>query len=284
MIETNNLIIRKFTSNDWKDLSEILTDEKVVYYEPYDVFTVEQCKLEAINFSKSDNFYAVELKSNSKVIGKIYFNNEHHFDTFELGYTFNAKYQGLGYAKESSLAIMDYAFKNLNARRIVAYVDTTNERSWHLLERLGMSREGCNKATSYKFVDENNNPIWKDTFSYAILKDEFYNKKSSSKKDFITPPNHVNFLAKKIFDNLGSYEILDGSIAYLDTNGGGPLKNHSHEHKHLFIVIKGQAKVILDSSEVIINENESYLVESNVSHSVWNNISDTTIMLGITLK
>ena len=31
-------------------------------------------------------------------------------------------------------------------------------------------------------------------------------------------------------------------------------------------------------------ENESYLVESNVSHSVWNNINDETIMLGITLK
>ena len=33
-----------------------------------------------------------------------------------------------------------------------------------------------------------------------------------------------------------------------------------------------------------IIRNNSYLVESNVSHSVWNNISDTTIMLGITLK
>ncbi len=62
------------------------------------------------------------------------------------------------------------------------------------------------------------------------------------------------------------------------------IKNHSHEHKHLFVVIKGQAKVLLDDDEVIINENESYLVESNVLHSVWNNINDTTIMLGITLK
>lgn len=174
MIETNNLIIRKFTPDDWKDLSEILTDKDVVYYEPYNIFTVEQCKNEAINFSQSDNFFAVVLKSDNKVIGKIYFNNEHHFDTFELGYTFNAKYQGLRYAKESSLAIMDYAFKNFNARRIIAYADTTNERSWRLLERLGMRREGYHKATSYKFVDESNNPIWQDMFSYAILKDEFY--------------------------------------------------------------------------------------------------------------
>ena len=55
---------------------------------------------------------------------------------------------------------------------------TSSSTSWHLLERLGMRREGYHKATSYKFVDENNSPIWKDTFSYAILKDEFYDKKS----------------------------------------------------------------------------------------------------------
>ena len=36
---------------------------------------------------------------------------------------------------------------------------------------------------------------------------------------FITPPNHINFLAKKLFAGMG--EIIDGSIAYLDENGGG---------------------------------------------------------------
>ena len=178
MIETKNLIVRKFTPNDWEDLSKILTDELVTYFEPYDTFTVEQCKDEAINFSNSDNFFAVVLKPENKVIGKLYFNDEHHFDTFELGYTFNREYQGLGYAKESSFAIMDYAFKHLNARRIIAYVDVNNERSWRLLERLGMRREGYHKKTSYKFLDDNNNPICQYNFSYAILKDEFLNKEN----------------------------------------------------------------------------------------------------------
>lgn len=103
-------------------------------------------------------------------------------------------------------------------------------------------------------------------------------------KEFITPSNHVNFLAKKVFNNLGNYEIVDGSIAYVGKDGGGPLENHSHEHKHLFIVVKGEAKIILDNETIIVKENQHYLVESNVKHSVWNNISDTTIMLGITLK
>lgn len=42
------------------------------------------------------------------------------------------------------------------------------------------------------------------------------------KKDFMTSPEHVNFEAKKLFDNVG--EIIDGSIAYINLKGGGPIK------------------------------------------------------------
>jgi len=99
---------------------------------------------------------------------------------------------------------------------------------------------------------------------------------------FITPPNHVNFLAKKLFDNSG--EIINGSIAYLDANGGGPAELHAHAHNHLFIVVKGEAKVVFNDKHIIIHENESYLVQGNIPHSVWNNRPETTIMIGISVK
>jgi hypothetical protein len=35
---------------------------------------------------------------------------------------------------------------------------------------------------------------------------------------------------------------------------------------------------------VIVKENESYLVEGKLPHSVWNNTSDDTIMVGISVK
>ena len=101
-------------------------------------------------------------------------------------------------------------------------------------------------------------------------------------KDFVTPPDHLNFLAKKLFGDVG--EIIDGAIAYLEENGGGPTVLHTHEHNHLFIVVKGEAKVILNGEEKIIKENESFLVDGNIPHNVWNNTSDTTIMIGISVK
>ena len=100
--------------------------------------------------------------------------------------------------------------------------------------------------------------------------------------DFITPPNHVNFKAKKLFGEMGT--IIDGSIAYIDLNGGGPTEQHTHEHNHLFIVTKGEAKIALGDSEVIVKKDEAFLVEGKTPHSVWNNISGETVMIGISVK
>ncbi len=47
--------------------------------------------------------------------------------------------------------------------------------------------------------------------------------------NFVTPPEHINFLAKNLFGNCG--EIINGSIAYLEPNGGGPVQLHTHEHE-----------------------------------------------------
>ncbi len=82
----------------------------------------------------------------------------------------DGNYWGKGYATESLKAIIAFAFLNLSARRIVAMCDPQNTRSWRLLERVGMRREGTLRQNVYFFVDENNTPIWKDTYEYAILK------------------------------------------------------------------------------------------------------------------
>lgn len=97
---------------------------------------------------------------------------------------------------------------------------------------------------------------------------------------FHTPPDHVGFLAKKIFNNTD--RITDGSIAYLAPNGGGPVQPHSHAHNHFFYVIKGEARVDYEDKIVIIKENSSCLVDGTKLHSVWNNLDSETIMLGFT--
>ena len=100
-------------------------------------------------------------------------------------------------------------------------------------------------------------------------------------QEFITPPKHVNFRAKKLFGEMG--RIVDGSVAYIDLNGGGPTELHTYEHNHLFIVTEGEARVQLGEETVIIHKDEAFLVEGHIPHSCWNNIDSLTKMIGITV-
>lgn len=102
------------------------------------------------------------------------------------------------------------------------------------------------------------------------------------KKDFVTPPGHTGFRAKKLFAESGT--ILDGAIACLEPGGGGPQPPHTHEHDHLFIVVKGEAKIVLDDRSIIVKENDSFLVEGRIPHAVWNNAESETVMIGITVR
>lgn len=99
---------------------------------------------------------------------------------------------------------------------------------------------------------------------------------------FITPPNHINFKVKKLFGEMGT--ILDGSIAYIDCNGGGPIEPHTHQHNHLFIVTQGEAKIKLADQEIILKKDEAFLVKGFIPHSIWNNLAEETVMIGISIK
>ena len=102
------------------------------------------------------------------------------------------------------------------------------------------------------------------------------------REGFMTPPNHINYEAKKLFENVG--QIIDGSIAYINLKGGGPTEQHTHEHNHLFIVTKGEAKVLLGEEQVIIHQDEAFLVKGTIPHSVWSNQEQETVMIGISVK
>lgn len=170
-IESKRLIIRRFNERDWRDLYEYLSDEEVIFYEPYEAFSEEDCKKEAKIREKDDSFFAVCLKKTGKVIGNLYLCKQ-DFGTYELGYVFNKKYQKHGYATESAERILDYAIEELKARRIIAMCNPKNENSWRLLERLNMRREGHLIENIYFKLDQNNKPIWCDTYEYAILASE----------------------------------------------------------------------------------------------------------------
>ena len=166
--ETERLILRRYKEEDLQDLFEYLSDKEVVKYEPYKPLTHDETKENLKWRIGTDEMIAVELKKSHKMIGNVYM-GKREFEALEIGYVFNRNYWGHGYAVESCKVLIKQAFSN-GIHRIYAECDPNNESSWKLLETLGFKREAHLRKNVYFWKDENENPIWKDTYIYAKLK------------------------------------------------------------------------------------------------------------------
>ncbi|MGN1105506.1 MAG: GNAT family N-acetyltransferase [Huintestinicola sp.] len=167
ILETERLILRRYTEDDLIDLYEYLSDDEVVRFEPYKAMSLEETKANLEWRIGTDEMIAVELKSEHKMIGNIYL-GKRDFNSLEIGYVFNRKYWGKGYAKEGCEAIIKSSFEN-GIHRIFAECDPENTSSWGLLEALGFDREAHLKKNVYFWTNEQGEPIWKDTYIYGKL-------------------------------------------------------------------------------------------------------------------
>ncbi len=119
-----------------------------------DLSILEACvafRNDRIKLIKIFNF----IKNNNICINSI-FHDEHNFNM-----------------KEAATAYIDYLFKECNARRIFAYTEDYNISCQRLLEKLGFRQEGFYKEFVSFVNDADGNPVYENTYEYAILKKEW---------------------------------------------------------------------------------------------------------------
>ncbi|MEL4105361.1 GNAT family N-acetyltransferase [Oscillospiraceae bacterium WX1] len=135
-METSRLHLRRFKTDDWKALYTYLSDPDVVCFEPYSVFTQEECRSEALRRTRDGDYWAVCFKESGELIGEIFLSSKGR-NTWELGFVFSRKHQGNGFALESAQALLDDLFSQRSAARVVAVTRTENKKAQRVLERLG---------------------------------------------------------------------------------------------------------------------------------------------------
>ena len=175
MLSTERLRIRRFLEDDYKDLYDYLSLEETYKYEPGKPISIEEAKRIASDRAKGIGFWAITLKDNDKkLIGHVSFiqMEPKFFLTWEIGFIFNPAYQGKGYASESSRALINYSFTKLGAHRVVGYCSTENIASWKVLEKCGMKREGLRRKNAFFRKDKDGQPLWMDSYEYAILAED----------------------------------------------------------------------------------------------------------------
>ncbi len=167
-IETERLIIRKFTLDDWQFVYEYTSDINVMKYMPEDIFSEKDSKAFVIkNSSENAMHFPVLLKNDQTLIGHIAFHKYFGEHTYEIGWVFNPKYYNKGYASEAAHSILKYGFETMKLHRIIATCHPDNIPSYRVMEKIGMRREGFFK----KCIPKGNE--WWDEYYYALLDEEW---------------------------------------------------------------------------------------------------------------
>lgn len=147
MIETERLLLREYTMDDFDALYEILSDAETMqhYPAPYDeAKTRHWIEWNLDNYSKYGfGLWAVVLKETGEFIGDcgITIQKIDGESLPEIGYHINKKYWRQGFAKEAAQAVRDWAFENTEYPALYSYCKYTNEASYKTAEAIGMHYE-----------------------------------------------------------------------------------------------------------------------------------------------
>lgn len=147
MLETERLILRKFTLEDLPRLIEMRSDPEVNIY----LGGTQMQNPEAI--AKRIRFYidchnkygfgmsAMFWKPTGEMIGWSGLQPLEGTSEIEVGYGMVKEFWGKGIGYETAKAWLDFGFNVKNLERIVAVAYPENRGSWRIMEKLGMSYE-----------------------------------------------------------------------------------------------------------------------------------------------
>lgn len=174
-LDLGDLMIRRVRHTDFADIRAIYSHPEVAWYQDWEPMTDEQVAglLEGQGSLLPGDpgiglILPVELKAQEKVIGDVVLTITSLDDRqAEIGYCFHPEFRGRGYASRAVHAVLGYAFESLEMQGVRAITDVRNERSWRLLERVGMRREAHLPRNTFVKGD------WIDDYLYEMLADEW---------------------------------------------------------------------------------------------------------------
>ena len=178
-LESERLILRRFTDSDLVPFLAYRNDPEVARYQAWESCTEQEAtamieELKSLQPGVPGEWFQfpIELKETGALVGDCALKVEQDGRQAEIGFTLSREHQGKGYASEAISRLLDYAFGDLGLHRVVAITDIVNEPSIALLERLGMRREGHFVRNAW-FKGR-----WTSEYLYAVLEDEWLRRRS----------------------------------------------------------------------------------------------------------
>jgi len=173
---TSRLLLREFVEGDYQALRDVDSRPAMHTYErdlpgeaetrkSLDEFIKAQHEVPRTTFK-----FAITIPPHKTVRGILKLSQQWEVvREWEVGWAIHPDEWGKGYAGEAARQAMDWAFKHLNAHRIVAFCHADNSASVRVMEKLGMHQDGRLRETRWL------NGRWWDEFVYSILEREWKN-------------------------------------------------------------------------------------------------------------
>ena len=174
---TERLALRPLCLDDAPALHAYQSRPDVCRYIPYAPRTLEELhsRLSSAERTRSTldepgqaMLLAVVRRTDDVLVGDVmlaWTSREHA--TGEIGYVFDPREHGKGYATEAARALLMLGFDGLGLHRIIARLDSRNDPSAGVLRRLGMRQE-AHLVQNEWFKGE-----WTDELDFAMVADEW---------------------------------------------------------------------------------------------------------------
>lgn len=149
VLETEDLILRKPSMKDTKDIFRYASDPEVARYvlwEPHRSLSETRSFIRFLRARIRAGYpssWVVTLRETGEVIGTIgliWYSDENR--SAELGYSYSRAYWNRGYATQALKAVIDALFRSLPLNRLEAQHDIRNPASGRVMEKSGLRQEG----------------------------------------------------------------------------------------------------------------------------------------------
>ncbi len=171
---TPRLILRDFQQNDLANLKELESMPETYYFESSQptieqiTKKLQQTQEEAVHSPRTRFHLAMTIQLMDQVRGRVSLMliNE-TIREWEIGWAIHPAEWGKGFATEAAHRMLEFAFSDLQAHRVVAFSHAENTASIQVMKKLNMRQEGLLRETR---LWKNG---WSDEVVYSILDREW---------------------------------------------------------------------------------------------------------------
>jgi RimJ/RimL family protein N-acetyltransferase len=150
-------------------LAEFESGNLLMQLEDHDMAEANVRRMHLDFLNRNSFYYGIFEKDFRQWVGQVYIGTGNwNLPEFTIGYIADVNHEGKGYISEAVKAVLQMLFEDAGAHRVRSSCNDRNVRSYRVMERCGLQREG-------HFRESKKHPdgTYHGEFHYAILRREF---------------------------------------------------------------------------------------------------------------